>query len=58
MTHHYFQNEDESINADIAIVGAGLVGLSAAIVFAQQGKSIVLVDAKKPATTLKKARYY
>ena len=55
MTHHYFQNEDESINADIAIVGAGLVGLSAVIAFAQQGKSIVLVDAKKPATTLKKA---
>ncbi len=55
MTHHFFQSVDESINADIAIVGAGLVGLSAAIAFAQQGKSIVLVDAKKPATTLKKA---
>ena len=55
MTHHYFQSVDESINADIAIVGAGLVGLSAAIAFAQQGKRVALVDAKKPVITLKKA---
>ena len=34
-------------DADIIVVGAGLVGLSAAIAFAQQGKKIVLVDAKK-----------
>ena len=45
----------QTINADIVIVGAGLVGLSAAIVFAQQGKSVVLLDAKKPAIILKKA---
>lgn len=31
---------------DVLIVGAGLVGLSAAIAFATQGKSVVLVDAK------------
>ena len=55
MTHHFFQSLVETINADIAIAGAGLVGLSAAIAFAQQGKSVVLVDAKKPVVTLKKA---
>lgn len=43
------------INADIAVVGAGLVGLTAAIVFAQQGKSVVLLDAKKSAFKPKKA---
>ena len=32
---------------DIIVVGAGLVGLAAAITFAQQGKSVVLIDAKK-----------
>lgn len=32
---------------DIIVVGAGLVGLSAAIAFKQQGKSVVLVDANK-----------
>ena len=31
---------------DVLIVGAGLVGLSAAIAFAKQGKSVVLVDAR------------
>jgi 2-polyprenylphenol 6-hydroxylase len=44
----------QTINADIVIVGAGLVGLSAAIAFAQQGKKVVLVDAKKPVVKLKK----
>ena len=39
--------------ADIIVVGAGLVGLSAALAFAQQGKSVVLVDEKK--THAKKA---
>jgi 2-octaprenylphenol hydroxylase len=34
------------IEADVVVVGAGLVGLSAAIAFAKQGKSVVLVDAK------------
>lgn len=36
------------INADIIVVGAGSVGLTAAIVFAKQGKKVVLVDEKKP----------
>ncbi len=35
------------IDTDIIVVGAGLVGLSAAIAFSQLGKSVVLVDAKK-----------
>ena len=43
------------IDSEIVIVGAGLVGLSAAIAFAQQGKKVVLVDAKKPDVKLKKA---
>jgi 2-polyprenylphenol 6-hydroxylase len=34
------------IEADIIVAGAGLVGLSAAIAFAKQGKNVVLVDAK------------
>jgi 2-polyprenylphenol 6-hydroxylase len=46
MTHHFFQSVDKSIEADVVVVGAGLVGLSAAIAFAKQGKSVVLVDAK------------
>jgi 2-polyprenylphenol 6-hydroxylase len=45
----------QTSNADIVIVGAGLVGLSAAIAFTQQGKKVVLVDAKKPLIKLKKA---
>lgn len=45
----------QSIETDILVVGAGLVGLSAAIAFAQQGKNVCLVDAKKPAIKLKKA---
>lgn len=36
------------INADVIVVGAGLVGLAAAIVFAKKGKKVVLVDGKKP----------
>ncbi|MBC7756472.1 MAG: FAD-dependent monooxygenase [Bdellovibrio sp.] len=55
MTHHFFQSEDESINTDIAIVGSGLVGLSAAIAFAQQGKRVALIDAKNSLITLKNA---
>lgn len=34
----------EIINADVAIVGAGLVGLTAAIAMAQQSQQVVLVD--------------
>lgn len=36
----------KTIVTDIIVVGAGLVGLSAAIAFAKQGKNVVLVDAK------------
>ena len=36
----------KAIETDIVVVGAGLVGLSAAIAFAKQNKSVVLVDAK------------
>ena len=45
----------QEIQTDIVVVGAGLVGLSAAIAFAQQGKKVALVDAKKPVVKLKKA---
>ena len=55
MKQHFFQSVNGSLEADIVVVGAGLVGLSAAIAFAQQGKKVVLVDAKKPAIKLKKA---
>jgi 2-octaprenylphenol hydroxylase len=36
----------KSVEADIIVLGAGLVGLSAAIAFAKQGKSVVLMDTK------------
>jgi 2-octaprenylphenol hydroxylase len=36
----------KTIETDIIVVGAGLVGLSAAVAFAKQNKSVVLVDAK------------
>ena len=45
----------KAIEADIVVVGAGLVGLAAAIAFTQQGKRVVLVDANKPSIKLKKA---
>ena len=45
----------KQIEADIVVVGAGLVGLAAAIAFAKQGKNVILVDAKKPDIKLKKA---
>ena len=48
-----------NLSAEVAIVGAGLVGLAAAVAFAHQGKRVVLLDAKKPqvksAVKLKKA---
>ena len=37
-------------NADIVVVGAGLVGLAVAIAMARQNRTVVLVDAKKPET--------
>ena len=54
MTHHFFQSIDKSIVADIVVVGAGLVGLAAAVAFAKQGKNVVLVDAKKSEIKLNK----
>jgi 2-polyprenylphenol 6-hydroxylase len=45
----------KALQADVVVVGAGLVGLSAAIAFTQQGKKVVLVDAKKLVIKLKKA---
>lgn len=36
------------IEADIVIVGAGLVGLTAAIAMAKQHKRVVLVDSRPP----------
>lgn len=54
MTHHFFQSVDKSIVADIVVVGAGLVGLAAAVAFAKQGKNVVLVNAKKSEIKLKK----
>ena len=44
----------KALEADILVVGAGLVGLAAAIAFTKQGKNVILVDAKKPETKLKK----
>ena len=41
-------NKTQSV-FDVAVVGAGLVGLAAAIALAEQGKRIVLVDAKERA---------
>lgn len=39
----------ETLSADVAIVGAGLVGLAAAVAMHQAGFSVVLVDSKYPA---------
>lgn len=41
----------EVLNADVAIVGAGLVGVSAALALHQAGFSVVLVDSKDPTQT-------
>jgi 2-polyprenylphenol 6-hydroxylase len=48
------QKLQTQIDSDIVVVGAGLVGLAAAIAFAKQGKNAVLVDASKPEAKLKK----
>lgn len=59
MTHHFFHSVDKSVDrsieAEIIVVGAGLVGLAATIALAKQGKKVVLVDANKPDIKLKKA---
>lgn len=39
---------DAHIKIDVAIVGAGLVGLAAALAFSQAGYEVVLVDAQQP----------
>lgn len=38
----------EIIKADVAIIGAGLVGLAAAVAMQRAGQSVVIVDAKTP----------
>jgi 2-polyprenylphenol 6-hydroxylase len=43
------------IDADIAVVGAGTVGLAAAIACAKLGKKVLLIASKKPNTKMKKA---
>jgi 2-polyprenylphenol 6-hydroxylase len=43
------------IDADIAVVGAGAVGMAAAIACAKLGKKVLLIASKKPNTKMKKA---
>ena len=42
---------NDVLHVDVAIVGAGLVGLSAAVALHQEGFSVVLVDSNNPANT-------
>lgn len=42
---------NDVLHVDVAIVGAGLVGLSAAVALHQEGFSVVLVDSKDPTNT-------
>lgn len=42
------EQETDAVNADIIIVGAGLVGLAAAIAFTLQQKNVVLVSSYQP----------
>ena len=39
------------LRTDVAIVGAGLVGLAAAVAMHQAGFSVVLVDSRNPTYT-------
>lgn len=41
----------EVFNADIAIIGAGLVGMAAAVALHEAGFSVVLIDSETPNTT-------
>lgn len=43
----------ETVHADVIIIGAGLVGLTAAIALTKQDKNVVLVSSYKPATQAK-----
>jgi 2-polyprenylphenol 6-hydroxylase len=45
----------KSITCDVVVVGAGLVGLAAAIALTEQGKHVVIVDAKQKKINLTKA---
>jgi 2-polyprenylphenol 6-hydroxylase len=44
----------KTLEADIAVVGAGAVGLAAAIACAKIGKKVLLIASKKPNTKMKK----
>ena len=54
MMHSFSQSLSKTLEADVVVVGSGLVGLSAAIAFAKLDKRVVLVDAKNPTIKLKK----
>jgi ubiquinone biosynthesis UbiH/UbiF/VisC/COQ6 family hydroxylase len=45
-------NKDAILSVDVAIFGAGLVGLAAALALHQAGFSVVLIDSKNPAKLL------
>lgn len=45
-----------TMHADVAIVGAGLVGLSAVVALHQAGFSVVLVDSKNPVAELSRTK--
>lgn len=48
-------NKDKkTLTCDVVVVGAGLIGLSAAIALAEQGKQVVLVDAQQESPKPKK----
>jgi 2-polyprenylphenol 6-hydroxylase len=49
MKRDFIQSANKNIEADIVVVGAGLVGLAAAIACAKLGKKVVVVDAQKTA---------
>lgn len=46
-------NNKKILTCDVAVVGAGLVGLAAVIALAEQGKRVVLVDAQQKAVKQK-----
>lgn len=52
MKRHFLQSVDGSIETDVVVVGAGIVGLAAAIVCAKLGKKVIVVAAQK--TVVKK----
>lgn len=45
----------QEFETDIVVVGAGLVGLAAAVACAKLGKQVIVVDAKKPVTKKQQA---